>query len=113
MRMDIATKPASQPSGIRRALFGKLKRRASGNRRWSRDLGHFDSPWGVAACPVIISNLVIQNCDSDKDAYITALDKKTGKTIWRTPRPDNRGWSTPILVHTKKRDELVINGHTG
>jgi outer membrane protein assembly factor BamB len=62
---------------------------------------------------VLVGDLVIQNCDSDVDAYIVGLDKKTGKTVWRTARPDNRGWSTPVLVTANGRQELAVNGHSG
>lgn len=85
----------------------------NGEHLWSRDLGKFESPWGTSACPVIVDDLVIQNCDADADAFIVALDKQTGKEIWRTKRPNNRGWSTPILVDAGKRHELVVNGHDG
>lgn len=84
-----------------------------GKPLWSKNLGTFESPWGVAACPIIVDDMVIQNCDSDVDAYITALDKKTGNEIWKTKRQDHRGWSTPILIDTGTRRELVINGHEG
>lgn len=84
-----------------------------GKHLWSRDLGKFESPWGVAACPVIVGDLVIQNCDAEADASLSAFDKKTGKDVWKTPRPNNRGWSTPVLVKTEKRSELVLNGHDG
>ncbi len=84
-----------------------------GKPLWSQDLGKFESPWGVAACPVIVGDLVIQNGDADLDAFIAAYDKRTGKQVWRTKRPDDRGWSTPIIVHIGDHDELVINSHTG
>jgi len=80
---------------------------------WNKPLGEFKGPWGTAASPVLVGDLVIQNCDADADAYIIALDKKTGKQVWRTPRDNFRGWSTPILVKTEKRDELVLNGDRG
>ena len=85
----------------------------SGEHVWSRDLGAFASPWGTAACPLLVGDLVIQNCDADEDAYITALDKKTGKTVWKTKRDNKRGWSSPIVIDTGKRKEVVVNGHTG
>jgi outer membrane protein assembly factor BamB len=85
----------------------------SGEHLWSRDLGSFECPWGTAACPIIVDDLVIQNCDADVDAYITALDKQTGKEVWKTKRRDHRGWSTPIVIDTGKRRELVVNGHAG
>ena len=35
-----------------------------GDPMWSRDLGTFPGGWGVAASPVIIDSMVIQNCDA-------------------------------------------------
>ena len=84
-----------------------------GKPLWSRELGQFESPWGVSACPILVDGMVIQNCDADVDAYITALDKNTGKEIWRTKRRDHRGWSTPIVVNAGQRREIVLNGHEG
>lgn len=84
-----------------------------GELLWRKDLGYFEGPWGTAACPVLVRDMVIQNCDSEKDAYIIALDKRTGEEVWKTQRDDARGWSTPILIEAGGREELVINGDTG
>ncbi len=80
---------------------------------WNKPLGQFESHWGTAACPVLVGDLVIQNCDADRGAYIIAFDKKNGKQKWRTKRDDRRGWSTPILINVDGHDELVLNGDTG
>ncbi|MBI3855200.1 MAG: PQQ-binding-like beta-propeller repeat protein [Planctomycetes bacterium] len=80
---------------------------------WSVDLGPFEGPWGTAACPILAGDLVIQNCDADKDARLAAFDRKTGKEVWSTPRLATRGWSTPVLIDTGSRKELVLNGQTG
>jgi outer membrane protein assembly factor BamB len=88
---------------------------ADGRHLWSRtDLGPFAGPWGTAASPVIVNDLVIQNCDAQKEAYLLAVNKQTGKTVWKTPRdmPQNGGWSTPVLVKVDGRQELVLNGET-
>jgi outer membrane protein assembly factor BamB len=84
-----------------------------GKPLWSRDLGKFEGPWGTAACPIMVDGLVIQNCDADSEACLVALDKQTGKDVWRTKRRDYRGWSTPIVIDTPKRREIVLNGHEG
>ena len=84
-----------------------------GTLKWSKSLGKFPGPWGTAACPVLYKDLVIQNCDADEVAFIAAFNKDTGKQIWKTKRPSVRGWSTPILITVKGREELVMNGHTG
>lgn len=85
-----------------------------GQPRWSKDLGLFDvNPWGTAACPVIVGDLVIQNCDNDVDARLIALNKKTGELVWQTDRPEARGWSTPIMHQVGSREELLLNGDAG
>ncbi|MBM3889312.1 MAG: hypothetical protein FJ388_09325, partial [Verrucomicrobia bacterium] len=56
-----------------------------GKPLWSQSLGEFPGPWGVAASPVFAGDLVIQNCDAQGASSIVALDKKTGKIVWRTP----------------------------
>jgi outer membrane protein assembly factor BamB len=98
------------------AFFGRGGLHAytvEGKHLWSKDLGKFESPWGTAACPVMVDDLVVQNCDADADAYIAAFDKKTGAEVWRTKRRDHRGWSTPIVIDSHGRRELVVNGHEG
>ncbi len=84
-----------------------------GTHLWSRELGQFEGPWGTAASPLLVGNLVIQNCDADEDAYLIALDKESGNEVWKAARPNHRGWSSPILINTGQRDEVVVNGHTG
>lgn len=98
------------------AFFGRAGLHAytvDGKHLWSKDLGSFANPWGVAACPVIVGDLVIQNGDADTDAFIAAFDKRTGDEAWRQPRPNFRGWSTPVLIETAGRRELALNGHAG
>jgi len=80
---------------------------------WSKDLGRFEGPWGTASSPVLAGDLVIQNCDSDKDARLVAFNRKTGEEVWSAAREPNRGWSTPVLIDTGTRKELVLNGQTG
>lgn len=84
-----------------------------GKHQWSRtDLGTFEGPWGTAACPMLFGELVIQNCDAQTDSCLLAVDKKTGKTVWQTPRENGLrgGWSSPVLVKAGERLEVVLNG---
>ena len=84
-----------------------------GTHLWSHNLGTFEGPWGTAACPVMVDDLVVQNCDADVNACLIAFHKQTGKEVWRTKRRDHRGWSTPIVIQVGNRRELVLNGHEG
>lgn len=86
-----------------------------GNPLWSQNLGDFPGPWGIAASPVIAGDLVIQNCDAQGESSLVALDKKTGKPVWRTSRGEKPmgGWGTPVQIETGSRSELVINSEQG
>lgn len=87
-----------------------------GQELWSREeLVEVVGPWGFAASPIILGDLVIQNCDAFGESYLLAVDKSTGKDVWRTERKDlpRGGWSTPILIDTGQRKELVLNGEFG
>lgn len=86
---------------------------ADGKKLWEQPLGKFESPWGTAACPILVGDLVVQNCDADADAVLLAFDKLTGKPVWRTPRENQRGWSTPVVVASASGTQLLLNGHSG
>ena len=83
-----------------------------GKPLWSKNLGEFPGVWGTAASPVIVGDLVIQNCDAAGEGLLVAFDKTTGKEAWRTPRtaPERGGWTTPVLVKVGDKQELVLNG---
>ncbi|HET6423444.1 MAG TPA: PQQ-binding-like beta-propeller repeat protein, partial [Planctomycetaceae bacterium] len=84
-----------------------------GEKLWDLPLGDFPGPWGTAACPIVVENLVLQNCDSEGDARLIGVDKLTGKIVWSTPRENQRGWSTPLIVSAGGQTQAVINGHSG
>lgn len=119
-KMNSLATPSCATDGERVvAFFGKGGLHCfdlDGKPLWSRiDLGSFPGNWGIAASPLILDGKVIQNCDAEGNSYLLAVDKKTGETVWITPRKSTPkgGWSTPILIDTGKRKELVLNGEFG
>jgi len=83
-----------------------------GTPLWSREFGNFPGEWGTAASPIIMGDLVIQNCDAAGAGLLVAVNKKDGKDVWKTPRtaPERGGWTTPVLVDVDGKKELVVNG---
>ena len=66
---------------------------------------------GTGTSPILHQNLVIIQRDEDeKTSVVVAYDKMTGKEVWKTQRPVQISWSTPVLVNTGSRTELVTNG---
>jgi outer membrane protein assembly factor BamB len=63
---------------------------------------------GYGVSPILYQNLVIMLCDdSGGNSFIAAYDKKTGKEAWKVARKVDITWSSPVLVHTKSRTEVV------
>ena len=73
---------------------------------------------GAGSSPVLADNLLIILNDNQKQQYIAAYDKQTGKQVWRTERdlggrqpPVQRsGWSTPYVWRQAGRTEIVTTG---
>ncbi|HUG53485.1 MAG TPA: PQQ-binding-like beta-propeller repeat protein [Vicinamibacteria bacterium] len=84
-----------------------------GTLLWKVDLGGIATMGvGVGTSPVPYRDLLILQCDEDngEKSFLTALDRKTGKAVWRVPRKIQVSWATPIVVRAAGRDELVTSG---
>ena len=66
---------------------------------------------GTGTSPVLYQDLVIVQRDENNgdNSSIVAYDKRTGKERWRTKRPVQISWATPVLVPAGTRTELVTN----
>jgi outer membrane protein assembly factor BamB len=86
---------------------------------WKRDFGVLDSgffmvpgaQWGFGSSPVIHDGRVIVQCDVQKGSFVAALDLKDGKLLWRTDRRDVPTWSSPMVLETEGRSQVVLNGY--
>jgi outer membrane protein assembly factor BamB len=84
-----------------------------GKPAWKASLGGIATVGvGVGTSPVLYKDLIILQCDEDngEKSFIAALDKRTGREVWRVPRKVQVSWATPILVNAGGRDELVTSG---
>ena len=82
-----------------------------GRRQWIVRPGEFISVHGYCSCPVLFENLLIVNGDHDGDSYILALDKQTGRTVWKTPREKKtRSYCTPLIREINGEPQMVVSG---
>ena len=73
---------------------------------------------GPGSSPIIHENLFIVPCDGTDRQDVIALNKLTGEQVWKSQRPAMTGntdelhkaFSTPLLVKTAERDQIVIPG---
>jgi len=103
------------------ALFGSQGLYAydlTGTLLWKRDLGRlnvgaYDLPdyeWGTASSPILYRDMVIVQCDQQKGSFLEALDRKSGRTVWKAERDELPSWGTPAIYPGKGRTELITNG---
>ena len=82
-----------------------------GALKWQTNVGQESDPakWGGGSSPIVFENLVIVNAGNEGRQLI-ALDKATGEEVWSV-KNDSFGscWSTPIVVDTGDRQELVVS----
>ncbi len=78
--------------------FGLLAYSVEGKELWRLPLGPFNNPFGMGSSPILADDKLLLNCDSESGSFFIAVNKKTGKVIYRIERPEfTRGFSTPIL----------------
>jgi len=72
----------------------------------------YQSQHGNGGSPELAGDLLIVNCDGFDEGFVAALDKRTGKTRWRTDRrqPYSQAYSTPLAIRVGDRDQIVSVG---
>jgi len=67
--------------------------------------------FGSGGSPVVVNNLVVVNRDQAKSCSLLAVDLRTGKKAWETPRPDvSQSFGTPICWQNNGASEVVMSG---
>lgn len=83
----------------------------AGTERWQVRPGTFSSVHGFCSSPVLFDDKVIVNGDHDGDAYLVALERATGKTVWKIGRENKtRSYSTPIIRQIDGRVQMILSG---
>lgn len=68
--------------------------------------------FGEGSSPTIEGDSVLVPWDHGGQSYLYALDRKSGKTIWRTERDEPSCWATPLVVEHKGSKQVIMNGQT-
>ncbi len=89
---------------------------------WKNTSLAHDQPYAGASSPILSGNTLIVNCDGMDHQFVVALDKRTGKPVWKTPRAhltksssrrwrdegfSLQGYSTPAIFDIAGVPELV------
>ncbi len=91
----------------------------SGKILWARRDFNCDHHEGPGSSPLLWGDLLIFHVDGRDVQYVVALDKATGKTLWKTNRsidfstyPENtrKAFCTPIVIESGGRLQLISPG---
>ncbi len=86
----------------------------AGRLEWSKDLGkmRIKMSFGEGSSPALYQDTIVVNWDNEDESFIVALDKNTGRELWKTPRDEKTTWSTPLIVEVAGKPQ-VITAATG
>ncbi len=84
---------------------------SSGAIVWSKKFP-YASQHGSGGSPALHQDLLIFSGDGHYEAWVIALDKKTGEVKWKTERrkPFDQAYTTPLVISVNGRDQAVSVG---
>jgi outer membrane protein assembly factor BamB len=86
-----------------------------GKLKWKRDdFGQMDTrnSFGEGSSPTLEGNLILVPWDHEGPSALYAIDKMTGKNVWKADRDEPTCWSTPLVVEHDGRKQVIMNGQT-
>jgi outer membrane protein assembly factor BamB len=91
--------------------FGLMAYDFDGREIWRKPLPAPMVEFGTGSSPLLADDFLVLLCDQDLDSFLMAVDRRTGRTVWKTARPESRrGFSTPYLWRHDGVAEIVVTG---
>jgi outer membrane protein assembly factor BamB len=79
---------------------------------WEIDLGDMtvEHEHGEGSSPTLHGDTLIVNWDHQGQSFVIALDKRTGRELWKVDRDEPTSWASPIVVEQDGKHQVVISG---
>jgi len=83
----------------------------NGEQLWSYDFGDMEirMGFGEGASPALYGDTIVITWDHQGESFITALDKYTGRELWRSERDEITSWSTPVIVEHNGINQVITS----
>ncbi|HTI72081.1 MAG TPA: PQQ-binding-like beta-propeller repeat protein [Candidatus Limnocylindria bacterium] len=89
--------------------IGVIAYSLDGQELWRHPIAKPD--FSASSSPILIDDKFIIVCDRETDSFVEALDKKTGRSLWRAERPQfRRARATPFHWKHGHEEELIVSG---
>jgi outer membrane protein assembly factor BamB len=78
---------------------------------WQKDLGKLTmyNTFGEGAWPALDGDKLILVLDHQGESFLLALDKSTGRELWRTPRKGGTNWSGALITRHGGRKQIIVS----
>ena len=78
---------------------------------WQKDLGKMRTlhAHGEGSSPVLHGDTLIVCWDHEGESLLYAFDKLTGKERWKVARDEKTSWSTPLVVESEGRTQVIVS----
>lgn len=81
----------------------------AGKLVWNKPFGPFKNTFGAGSSPILVGDRVILCQDHDTDSFLMALEKQTGKVLWKTDRSEfTRNYGTPVIWEVNGKSQIVV-----
>ena len=83
-----------------------------GTLLWQSDPGdkRMRNQFGEGSTPALFRNRLVVVWDHTSGSFITVLDARTGKEIWRQTRDEIDSWATPLVFEHDGRAQVIVPG---
>jgi len=82
----------------------------AGKQLWQQKVTDYVLHQGFGSSPALYENLVIVSADNKGTGIIAALDRETGKEVWRQERPKLPNYPSPIILKIGGKDQALMIG---
>lgn len=81
-----------------------------GKQIWQTKVSDFVLHQGFGSSPAIYRSLVIASADNKGGGALVALDRSSGKLVWKQERPKLANYTSPIILQASGREQLLLTG---
>ncbi|MDX1931581.1 MAG: PQQ-binding-like beta-propeller repeat protein [Capsulimonadales bacterium] len=85
--------------------------RIAWKRSLVREYGPLVNEYGLGGSPTLTRDAVVVLVDHQGPSYLLALDRRTGKTRWKTDREPRKSWTSPICVEMGGRELVIVSSN--
>ena len=71
-----------------------------GKQLWQTKISDFILHQGFGSSPAVFESLVVASADNQGGGALAALDRASGKIVWRQERPKTANYTSPIILYT-------------